>query len=82
MFLDVSFKSNVEIPTLNTDVSTVKQYSTQYALNLLNQKNRPRVTRLRTRNQIGNSNLVGLTTRMQNDVVYLNCISRIILKDF
>ena len=82
MFIESSFKSNVVIPELKFNVSTVKQYTNRYAVNLLNQRNRPRFNRLRTRNQIGSSNLVGLTTRMGNDIAYLNGLSRIILKDF
>ncbi len=82
MRFEHSYKDNVVIPKLTEGTSTIKQYTNKYAINLLNQKNRPKVNRLRTRNQIGSSNLVGLTTRMKNDVTYMNGISRIVLKDF
>ena len=82
MKFEHSDKDNIVIPKLTMGTSTIKQYTNKYAINLLNQKKRPRINRLRTRSQIGSSNLVGLTTRMKNDVTYMNGISRIVLKDF
>ena len=82
MRIEHSFKDSVVIPKLTEGTSTIKQYTNKYAIDLLNQKNRPKVNRLKTRNQIGSSNLVGLTTRMKNDVTFMNGISRMVLKDF
>ena len=82
MKFEHSYKDSIVIPKLTEGTSTIKQYTNKYAIDLLNQKNRPKVNKLRTRNQIGKSNLVGLTTRMKNDVSFMNGISRIILKDF